>query len=320
MDSKCAGKLLEVSGTVAKATENVGGEPLLRFSGSDERFEVNCVMRSFDELEDVVVGEMCRIRGVYSVSTVPMFIYCSIARTNAPQTGRAIDKSDDTRSNRGAPQVVITPEEFDSEIAADVKKTENFEATTKKYHGKVVQITGRLSRISHVVFGEITYKFHGKDASDYLGVQCFLRSGSPWFCVLPGQTVTLVGEGFRSYPCLVNCDVISVSGAGDPPATAKSLGEMLENNRAEFKKRFYLQQLIVTGEVIKKSPAVIIGQVALTLRSTAKTRIVCEMDETEFMGTESVKVGDSVTILGWDTHETPEDSVTLARCLFWRGD
>jgi hypothetical protein len=132
--------------------------------------------------------------------------------------------------------------------------------------------------------------------------------------------ITLVGEGFRSYPCLVICDLISADGPADPAHTAQLLGEDLESDRSEFQRRFYLKQLLVTGEVSEKSSHDDSDDLlVVTLRATPATRIVCEMDDAESMASESVRIGDSVTIIGWNTKENPTDALTLAQCLFWRG-
>jgi hypothetical protein len=84
-----------------------------------------------------------------------------------------------------------------------------------------------------------------------------------------------------------------------------------------FQTNFYLKQLLVTGEVSEMSPA---EHLAITLRSTSATRVVCEMDRAEFAACASVRIGDSVTIIGWNTKDNPTDSVTLVDCLLWRGD
>lgn len=102
------------------------------------------------------------------------------------------------------------------------------------------------------------------------------------------------------------------------PAT--ELGEYLEADLVRFRKWFYFKQFVVTGEVIEKSaPEDYPDQITIRLRSTSQTDVACKMEIDELRATESVKVGDSVTITGWNTKETPTDAVELVGCLFWRG-
>ncbi len=308
-DAKYNGKLMEISGPGSSSGNNLEGDPTVRLSGSDGRFEINCVLRSAKDLMNVVDGETCRLRGVYCISIVPTFVHCTVVSTENPITNTVETSADTGGSDRRPPDETLTAEQLESEITADARET------SRKYAGKVMQITGRLSRISYVVSGAMVYRL-----GDPFSTQYFVRTGNPWYCARPGQTITLVGKWNSGYPCLVNCEVISVTGRPNPTLTAVSLGEKLESNRARFRKQFYLQQIIVTGEVIQKSPLEAnADRFAITLRSTQATSVVCEMEADEFRSAESLQIGDSVTITGWNTKETPTDSVILVQCLFWRG-
>src|SRR5262249_28765581 len=132
---------------------------------------------------------------------------------------------------------------------------------------------------------------------------------------------TLVGEGFRSVPCLVNCEVVGVGGSGNPTFEAASLGKIFESDRVDFQKRFYLQQVLVHGEVAEKSPFEgAADRLGVALQATPATRIIFEMEQGEITSAESLRVGESVTIAGWSTKENPAGSITLVQGLFWRGD
>jgi len=315
-DVKCAGKLWSTSGPVTHVGRNMGGEPCVRLVGSGERFEITCVLRSPEALSNVVPGGACRLQGVYCASIVPMFIHCEVVNAGEGQPAKATGTNPvEAASTRGPPEVTLTADQFQSEALADAR------GTTRKYAGKIIQLTGRLSRMSHVIQGEMVYRLDGGSAVGApLGVQRYLRAGSSWSCVRPGQTLTLVGEGFRSVPCLVNCEVVGVAGPGNPTFTAESLGKIFESDQVDFQKRFYLQQLLVSGEVAEKSASEDDDGLVITLRATPATRIICEMEEGEISSAESVRVGESVTIAGWSTKQNPAGSITLVQGLFWRGD
>jgi hypothetical protein len=309
-DAKYEGKLLELSGLVVDSGKNLEGDPFVRLGRPNGRFDIYCILRSTQDLANVVDGAQCRVRGVYCVSIKPAFIHCTVIGTEgSPITARDESSAGASESDRPPPDAIITAEQLESEVTADVQQT------MRKYAGKVLQVTGQLSRISHVASGAMVYRL-----GPPLSTQFFIRTGDPWYCARPGQSMTLVGRWFAGYPCLVNCEVISVTGTPDPILTAASLGKDLESDRVAFRKSFYLKQLIVTGEVIEKAPPESIGaRPKITLRSTPTTTVVCEMEPDELIGTESVQIGDSVTIAGWNTKESPKDSINLVQCLFWRG-
>lgn len=309
-DTKYAGKWIELSGPVSYVGDNLDGNPVITLRGSDRRFDIVCVLRSAGDQRDVMKGETCHLRGVYCASVVPTFIHCTVngtpegSRTDA--TGEAAATGD---ANRLPPDVTFTAEELDAVVAADSRLAQ------EKYAGKRVQITGPLSRISQVMSGAVSYRL-----GDPLGTQCYLRTGNPWCAVRPGQTVTLIGRWFRSYPCLVDCEVTQVAGAGSRTMTSTALGEYFEADAVHFRKWFSGKQFIVTGEVIEKAAAAgYPDQISITLRSTPGTKVVCKMEIDELRGTESVQVGDTVAILGRNTREAPKQSVVLDDCLFWRG-
>lgn len=311
-DTKYNGKLIEISGLVSIVGKNLEGDPFIWLSTTDRGFEINCVLRSESDLLGVVEGEMCHLRGVYCVSVLPTFIHCTVKSTTENSIADAVENSTAIGgSNRQVPDVTLTAEQLESEVDADAQEA------NRKYTGKVIQVTGRITRVSNVMFGAIAYRM-----GPLLSTQYYLRTGHPWYCARPGQTVTVVGKWYPLYPCLVNCEVISVTGTPNPILTAVELGESLESDLARFRKWFHLKQLIVTGEVIEKSlpkPGAFLGEVVITLQSTENTSIVCEMEADEARAAESVRIGDTVTITGWNTKETPTDSIFLVQGLFWRG-
>ena len=312
-DAKYAGKLIEISGLVTAVGNDLEGDPIITLSGSDGQFKINCVLRSPRDLMKVAEGEACRLHGTYCISVIPTFVHCSVMDTgNGPIANGLENAPVSVNEDPQLPDVTLTAEQLESEIAADREETH------RKYAGKVMQITGRLSRISHVLSGAMVYRMGAP-----LSTQYFLRMGNPWYCARPGQTITLVGRWYSAYPCLVNCEVISVTGTPNTTLTAEALGGYLESNRFRFHKWFYLKQIIVTGEVLAKANPngdFDLDEFDITLRSTENTRIVCEMDSDEMSAAESISIGDTITITGWITKENQTDSVNLVRCLFWRGN
>lgn len=308
-DAKHDGKVIELTGRVLSASRNLEGDPLIRLSGSDDRFELNCVLRPGSAVADVVEGETCRLRGVYCTSILPTFVHCTVQDATEVPGGDAAERDGETGGSNGQPpDATLTAEELEAELAADL------EGTRRKYAGKTLQVTGRITRISHVMAGAIHYRM-----GPFLSTQYYLRAGQPWSCARPGETVTLIGKWFDTYPCLVGCEVISVTGHPYRTMTAAELGEYLEADRDRFRKWFYFRQFLVTGEVQEKvQPDADSNRISITLRSTEDTKVVCEMELDEFAASESVRMGDSVTITGWNTKETPTDSIILVGCLFWR--
>ena len=309
-DAKYDGQVVELTGRVLSAGHNLEGAPLIRLSGSDDRFELNCVLRPGSDAADVMEGDTCRLRGVYCTSVLPTFVHCTVQKgTDAPQDDAGESTAATTGSARQPPDVTLTAEQLDAEIAAD------FEEARRKYAGKTLQVTGRITRITHVAAGAMHYRM-----GPFLSTQYYLRTGQPWCCARPGETITLIGRWFHGYPCLVDCEVISVSGHPYRTMAATELGEFLEADRDRFRKWFYFRQFLVTGEVLEKTrTGSNLDHVSITLRSTKETKVVCEMEWDEFAASESVRVGDAVTITGWNTKETPTDSIILVGCLFWRG-
>lgn len=312
-DAKHNGKLLEISGRVLFVGNNLGGEPTVQLEGSDKRFVVRCVLRSVNDSVHAVQGETCRLTGVYCISTLPILIHCTVIPSAEPQETPAIETpAESTVTRPRTPEVILTAEQLDAEFADDSQKA------IQKYAGRVMQITGRVSRVSEIA-GEMRYHLGARPM--VISTQYFVRNGNPWYCVRPGQTVTLLGEGYSVYPCLINCEVIKVSGKPLPTLPAVLLGKYLESDRVGFRNRFYLLQLTVSGEVIQKAPSkTLTDHIEVTLRSTTNTSVTCEMIAEEAMATESVRIGDSVTITGWNTKETPTDSIILAQSQFWRGE
>lgn len=303
MDADYAGELVEIQGAVPVVSENLGQDPMMNVESKDGRFSIQCLFHSVQEFPQLAEGHSCRIRGVYVPTVVPALLHCMVASST-----RDDGVSADQLVAEYRPMSVLTSAQLEEEFKADAK------AALEKYTGKVIRVTGRLSRIAHVLNGEIAYRLDGP-----LTTQFFLRNGTPWSCCRPGQMVTLTGVGFPLYPSFVKCEIVEIAGVPDPILTAASLGEMLEADATDFRQRFYFKQLVVTGEVLEKSQPADVGEVVkITLRSTEKTTVMCEMDLFELLAAESVAIGDTVTITGWNTLESPQDSIKLARSLFWR--
>lgn len=308
IDSEYHGKVLRIRATEVQMGLNLSRTPAIALTGSGEDFEVKCFFDSDPGLEKLVEeNRPIEVRGLYVKSVLPVLIHCSLGDekkpASAPKTG--------TRKTQ-RPELTLTAEELEATLKSSL------EEATSKFVGKRLRVTGQVSRMKYEMLGDIVFRLESP-----LATQFYLQPGLPWYCCRPGQTVTLVGLWNPFYPSVLNCEIAEVTGSADPTYSTEELAKNLEANAEQFRDKFYLRQLVVEGEVVnidRDSDELASRENVITLRGTDGTSVLCEMDPGELAAVDSLRIGNRVTITGWNTKESPTDSIILAQCLFWRGE
>ena len=292
-DLKYKGKTLVVSGTIKRITrDDRPGKVTIELSGTPES-TVDCHFDRDNQgnLGALVVGQDVTIRGRCrgKVRTYVTLETCALVSEEKKAGPKATDE----------PPIETTAEALVSEYNGNVI------AADKKYKGKVLDMTGKVSRIARNRPGKVTVEFEGeqgwpvncdfnsKDAQDQLGELVVGDS-----VVIRGWCQGKVDEVIT----LGGCSVLKKADKPAPgPATAVALDKICkdyEKNVVSADKKYKGKLLEVSGTVIriaKNKP----GKITVQLGTEERLMMDCDFLTKDGQAQlAAVDAGDKIVIRG----------------------
>lgn len=137
-----------------------------------------------------------------------------------------------------------------SASAADLPGYLEKDANAEKYAGKVVELTGKIRRLSESPDGHDVVILATSDHDVGADLACELCVRGPWDTMAPGQTVVVRGKAIkgRSNLELKEGVVLKVEEADKPlEVTADNLAAELEKDRAAFESRYVGKWVVFSG-------------------------------------------------------------------------
>jgi hypothetical protein len=192
------------------------------------------------------------------------------------------------------------PGPADLKLTADElgkEEKQNEDATKAKYKGKVIELTGEVTRISKDL--DLKPQIFLKVKDQTVNLHVYTTDRRPWERVLPGQSVTLKAgylEGNRR-TSLVGGPIMQVTGTAVPTITAEELAKAYEADPTAADKKYHWQAggLIVTGEISDAQALGQFGTPEVYLKTSTKLSVLCKPD-TE--SSSHLKVGMKIRVTG----------------------
>jgi hypothetical protein len=209
----------------------------------------------------------------------------------------------------------------DLSLTADAlakEKNENEKATKEKYKGKVIELTGSVSRISKDIASDPFLSLRVKDTNVPLSIWTVERK--PWDKVLPGQGVKLnvIFDESGGIGDLLGGPIREVTGTPNPSITAEELVKAYEADETAADKKYGSSNagnLIVTGEIIEAKPTNSEGVPEFFLKTGSQLKLSCGPDSESARGlVRGMKVKLLGSSFGFEFGK-PKEAVRLVDCL-----
>lgn len=315
-DTKYRRTMVEVTGTVFRAAENMDGLMEIPLAGT-KRTDVHCLFsRHARELRDLVEGQEVTVRGRNRGDSLWVWVEdCEVVRVGPkpqpkpdPIPGPLFDPpvqpnvpvpdpKPKPKPKPGAPPIPLTAEQLqraydDNAIGADAK-----------YRGKVLDLTGDVARVVRVGLGRARVELVADRNSE---IDCeFVDDLDALAALSPGDAVvirgTCRGEDDGTVT-LEECALVKkLPKAALGPATAVPLDELrkaYDGNAVAADAKYKGKHLEVTGTARRVAPGRA-GTVTLELGTGPELAVVCEFPRrADRAGLEKVEAGGTVTVRG----------------------
>jgi hypothetical protein len=195
------------------------------------------------------------------------------------------------------PDFSLTAEAFYNEVV------DNVSAASKKYDGRVVELTGKVTSLGRNELNPNEPPIILLDGGPQQFVLCSTVDKQPWLKCVPGQTVKIRGKvhGSRLYVAVSvhDCEFTVVSGN---PATPLSVGQLLKDiaSDAAAKQKYDGKIVFLSGEFVsvKKSDTGFGFHRIVELKGDGKRPIHCQGKSSDDLFLKKLKAGEPVTFLG----------------------
>jgi tRNA_anti-like len=157
------------------------------------------------------------------------------------------------------PKVELDKAKADFALDADAWNAEwekDREAATKKYKGKIIELSGAVRSVDDDPYGSVGY-IYLKTQKGILGVRCALNDRAPWLKVGPDCTIKVRGQtpDFGLSGDLYPCVIVESSPNTSLDVTAAQLAKAFAKEKEDAVKKYHEKWLIVEGELIGKEPS-----------------------------------------------------------------
>lgn len=183
-------------------------------------------------------------------------------------------------------------------------------AVSQKYRGKWIEVEGTVHGFMRRYYATILLE------GEFLqGIDCTTDLQEPWQQVSPGQTVRIRGAWGPFGGTLTDCRIVEVKGDPCPTIAAVDLAKECTADRGAAIKRYEDHYLIVPGRLTAKRGE---RYVEFSLDGDGKAEVVCRFDPEERDWANSIKIGDSIKVMGRFTGNTDPKSIRLHSCRLMR--
>jgi hypothetical protein len=238
-----------------------------------------------------------------------------------PKTDRKPPRKDDDLPKKDGEPPVNPPSvgEVKSEVISQEFRDDAEKAKTR-YHGKVLQVTGRIEEMGLTATGDAYIVLEGVQVPVARTVEFIMGQKDPWREVVPGQDCILKGRceylggelRFKEGKVLPAAGILGPTRIRVAPAV---LSASFEKDAAAAEKQYGGRYLELTGAVGKVEDAD--NALRLTLNTVGKVGITCHFEGAMAERARRLKPGAQVKLVGKLDSYNPTDGITLKGCLLF---
>jgi hypothetical protein len=193
------------------------------------------------------------------------------------------------------PAFSLTVNQFVEERKKAGNEIAALRALSKKYEGKVLEMSGFLHEIDRNGNLELASELNPKDLGRL--IICDMVDKQSWLKATPGQKVKLLGKSIGGLR-LEKCVITEASGSPSPTLTAVEFEKEFDGKPETWKKKYKSKCLFLTGEIAAITSDPLVNAPRVELKTAGKTNVSCDFLHDDADKIKALKPGQKVKILG----------------------
>jgi hypothetical protein len=221
------------------------------------------------------------------------------------------DKPDDSKPPDTGEVKKVASTDLGDEFRADN------EATKKKYHGKVLEVTGLIEEMGLTAVGDAYLMLAGQREPVARQIEFVMKESEPWAKVVPGQTATIKArcEILGNEPRFKEGTILNVKGPDRVNVKAADLASAFAKDAAAATKEYGDRYVEIDGEVARKEDAAGKDLVKVTFKTPGKGLVTCEFTGEGIRPLRKVNEGDNVRVVGQVSGYNAAQGIEVKNCF-----